>query len=101
MICARRVTEIRLVCPERGCIDPVMTDSLNCDAVTEIPPSAVINALTPAAFISKAEVRQWPLIGWLSAVNETVFLRRGSRGHARIINEEIARCMQAGRHVAL
>lgn len=61
----------------------------------------VINALTPAAFISKAEVRQWPLIGWLSAVNETVFLRRGSRGHARIINEEIARCMQAGRHVAL
>ena len=36
------------VCPERGCIDPVMTDSLNCDAVTEIAPSAVINALTPS-----------------------------------------------------
>ncbi len=61
----------------------------------------VINALTPAAFVSKADVRQWPLIGWLAAVNETVFLRRGSRGHARIINDEIARCMQAGRHVAL
>ena len=40
----------------------------------------VINAVTPAAFISKSEVRQWPVIGWLSAVNETVFLRRGSRG---------------------
>jgi len=61
----------------------------------------VINAVTPAAFISKSEVRQWPVIGWLSAVNETVFLRRGSRGHARIINEEIARCMAEGRHVAL
>jgi len=61
----------------------------------------VINALTPSAFISKSEVRQWPIIGWLAAVNETVFLRRGSRGHARIINEEIAHCMAGGRHVAL
>jgi len=61
----------------------------------------VINAITPAAFISKSEVRQWPVIGWLSAVNETVFLRRGSRGHAKIINEEIARRMAEGRHVAL
>ena len=61
----------------------------------------VINAITPAAFISKSEVRDWPLIGWLSAMNETVFLRRGSRGHARIINDEIARAMANGRHVAL
>jgi 1-acyl-sn-glycerol-3-phosphate acyltransferase len=61
----------------------------------------VINALTPAAFVSKAEVRQWPLIGWLAAVNETVFLRRGSRGHARIINDEIAQRMRDDRHVAL
>ncbi|WP_228720769.1 lysophospholipid acyltransferase family protein [Nitrogeniibacter mangrovi] len=61
----------------------------------------VINALTPAAFVSKADVREWPVIGWLSAVNETVFLRRGSRGHARVINDEIAECMANGRHVAL
>jgi len=61
----------------------------------------VINAITPVAFISKSEVRDWPLIGWLSAMNETVFLRRGSRGHARIINDEIARAMASGRHVAL
>lgn len=61
----------------------------------------VVNALTPAAFVSKADVRQWPVIGWLAAVNETVFLRRGSRGHARVINDEIAERMQDGRHVAL
>jgi 1-acyl-sn-glycerol-3-phosphate acyltransferase len=61
----------------------------------------VINALTPAAFVSKADVRAWPVIGWLAAVNETVFLRRGSRGHARVINDEIAERMQDGRHVAL
>ena len=61
----------------------------------------VINAAYPAAFISKAEVRSWPLIGWLAARNETVFLRRGSRGHARLVNGEIAALLGHGRHVAL
>lgn len=61
----------------------------------------VINAAYPAAFISKAEVRDWPLIGWLAAKNETVFLRRGSRGHARIVNAEIAGLLARGRQVAL
>ncbi|WP_173862668.1 1-acyl-sn-glycerol-3-phosphate acyltransferase [Zoogloea sp. LCSB751] len=61
----------------------------------------VINAAYPAAFVSKAEVRQWPLIGWLAAKNETVFLRRGSRGHARIVNGEIGALLGQGRHVAI
>lgn len=61
----------------------------------------VINALTPAAFVSKAEVRQWPLIGWLAARNDTVFLMRGSRGHARIVNGRIAALLDAGTHVAV
>jgi 1-acyl-sn-glycerol-3-phosphate acyltransferase len=49
----------------------------------------VINAAFPTTFVSKAEVRGWPLAGWLAAKHETVFLRRGSRGHARIVNGEI------------
>lgn len=61
----------------------------------------VINALAPAAFISKAEVRGWPVIGWLAAKSETVFLRRGSRGHARLVNAEIAALLHAGRNVAV
>ena len=61
----------------------------------------VINALSPAAFISKAEVRKWPAIGWLAATNETVFLQRGSRGHARIVGGEITGSLQAGTTVAL
>lgn len=61
----------------------------------------VINAVAPAAFISKAEVRKWPAIGWLAARNETVFLQRGSRGHARTIGGEIARALEAGSIVAL
>ena len=61
----------------------------------------VINAVLPAAFVSKEEVRHWPLIGWLAAKNDTIFLRRGSRGHARIINQQIAELLDKGRHVAV
>lgn len=61
----------------------------------------VINALAPAAFVSKAEVRQWPAIGWLAARNDTIFLRRGSRGHARIINMETAALLETGCNVAI
>jgi len=68
---------------------------------TVAPPAIVINAAYPAAFVSKAEIRQWPLFGWLAAKNDTVFLRRGSRGHAKIVNGEIAALLELGRHVAL
>lgn len=61
----------------------------------------VINAALPSAFVSKEEVRHWPVVGWLAAVNDTVFLKRGSRGHAKIINEEIAEILATGKHVAV
>ncbi len=61
----------------------------------------VINAVMPSAFVSKEEVRHWPIIGWLAARNDTVFLRRGSRGHARIINEQVAGLLGQGKHVAV
>ena len=61
----------------------------------------VINAAFPAAFVSKEEVRHWPVIGWLAEKNDTVFLRRGSRGHARLVNAEIAALLAAGKCVAV
>ena len=61
----------------------------------------VINAAVPAAFVSKEEVRRWPVIGWLAWKNDTVFLRRGSRGHARVINAEIADILGQGKVVAV
>lgn len=61
----------------------------------------VINAALPSAFVAKEEVRHWPVIGWLAARNDTVFLRRGSRGHAKLINEEVARILGQGKLVAV
>ncbi len=61
----------------------------------------VINSAMPAAFVSKEEVRRWPLIGWLAEKNDTVFLRRGSRGHAKVINSQVAEILDQGKHVAV
>lgn len=60
-----------------------------------------INALRPASFIAKTEIRQWPFIGWLAARHDTVFLRRGSRGHARVVNAEIDALLNDGRDAAI
>lgn len=60
-----------------------------------------VYALRPVAFISKAEISQWPFFGWLAKQNDTVFLRRGSRGHARIVNAEIDALLNAGMDVAI
>ena len=61
----------------------------------------VINTLRPAAFIAKAEIRRWPLFGWLAVLNDTVFLQRGSRQHARIVNEQINALLNAALDVAV
>lgn len=37
----------------------------------------VIGAHTPVHFLSKAEVRDWPIIGWLAAAAGTLFIQRG------------------------
>jgi 1-acyl-sn-glycerol-3-phosphate acyltransferase len=49
----------------------------------------VLGGLTPTVFLSKHEVRQWPLVGWLAARAGTLFIRRGD-GQAATINQQIA-----------
>ena len=34
----------------------------------------VINALHPCRFVAKAEIRSWPVLGWLAAAAGTVFM---------------------------
>jgi 1-acyl-sn-glycerol-3-phosphate acyltransferase len=60
----------------------------------------VINALAPAAFVCKAEVRGWPFIGWLCERTETVFMPRGSRSAAREASGIVAARLRQGWRVA-
>lgn len=60
-----------------------------------------INALTPVAFVSKDDVIKWPIIGKLARHNETIFLERGSRGHAHTIGHEMANRLKSGNWLAV
>lgn len=60
-----------------------------------------INAATPVRFVSKSEVRGWPVIGWLSAKTGTLYIERARRRDTARINHEIAAAMQHGDVVAV
>ena len=60
-----------------------------------------INAVLPARFVAKSEVRRWPLIGWLCDRTGTLFIERSRRSHTVRINRLIAQALQAGDTVAL
>lgn len=45
----------------------------------------VVGACEPTRFVSKAEVGQWPVIGWLANAAGTFYLRRGSGGTRDLI----------------
>jgi 1-acyl-sn-glycerol-3-phosphate acyltransferase len=56
----------------------------------------VINAWRPTPFVSKAEVRQWPLIGWFAEKLDTVFIEREKRSDAKRIMHELAARLERG-----
>jgi len=56
----------------------------------------VINAWRPTPFVSKAEVGNWPLIGWFARNLDTVFVEREKRSDARRIMHELAERLQRG-----
>jgi 1-acyl-sn-glycerol-3-phosphate acyltransferase len=56
----------------------------------------VISSITPAVFVSKSEVRSWPLFGWLASLAGTVFIRRGRRADVGPVNHEIEAVMAEG-----
>lgn len=49
----------------------------------------VIGSLTPAVFVSKSEVRDWPLFGWLASLAGTLFVDRQRRTQVGIVNQQI------------
>ncbi|UVK82272.1 1-acyl-sn-glycerol-3-phosphate acyltransferase [Pseudomonas sichuanensis] len=53
---------------------------------TDIP---LLGMLTPLSFLSKAEVRHWPVAGWLAEKAGTLFIRRGG-GDGQRLREQIS-----------
>jgi lyso-ornithine lipid O-acyltransferase len=56
----------------------------------------LLSAITPAVFVSKAEVRNWPLFGWLASHAGTVYVERERRTHVGVVNREIEAALADG-----
>ncbi|MGE0799192.1 MAG: lysophospholipid acyltransferase family protein [Lautropia sp.] len=60
-----------------------------------------INAIATSAFVAKAELRSWPLAGWLAALAGTVFIERGRRHAVHRVIETLKRRIRERFPVAL
>jgi 1-acyl-sn-glycerol-3-phosphate acyltransferase len=60
-----------------------------------------VNVTTPARFVAKSEVSQWPVLGWLVQRSGTLFVRRGVRSDAVRVNALVTGLLQQGRAIAL
>ena len=58
-------------------------------------------ALCPARFVAKSEIRNWPLLGWLSRNVGTLFIERKKRRDAARINQDIVTALENGDWVAV
>ena len=54
---------------------------------------ALLGQLTPLSFLSKSEVRGWPVAGWLAVKAGSLFIRRGA-GDSQLIREQMTRHLQ-------
>ena len=60
-----------------------------------------VDSVQPARFVSKADVRQWPLLGWLVACGGTLFIERERKRDALRVVHLIAEALKNGERVAV
>ncbi|WP_339486400.1 lysophospholipid acyltransferase family protein [Pseudomonas sp. EL_65y_Pfl2_R95] len=64
---------------------------------TDIP---LLGMIAPLSFLSKAEVRSWPVAGWLALKAGTLFIRRGA-GDSTLLNQQLSRHLQLSRNLLM
>ena len=91
--CARALREfgieIRVVgaFPERGALISNHLSYLDI---------AVFAALHPCVFVSKEEIRGWPVVGWMTTMSGTVYVARGHGGSAMRARQGMQAALDAG-----
>ncbi len=56
----------------------------------------VFAALHPCVFVSKLEIKDWPVVGWMTTMAGTVYVERGHGGSALRARERMQAAMEAG-----
>ncbi|MBC3875675.1 lysophospholipid acyltransferase family protein [Undibacterium flavidum] len=60
----------------------------------------VINSWQACHFVAKADIRSWPIAGWLSAQAGTIFLARGKQREVRRIYEGLVHQLRDNKRIA-
>lgn len=60
----------------------------------------VINSWQACHFVAKADIRAWPIAGWLSAQAGTIFLARGKQREVRRIYEGLVHQLRDNKRIA-
>lgn len=61
----------------------------------------LLDTVCPVRFVSKSEVRNWPVIGWLAVRVGTLFIERARRHDTARANQEVADAVRQGDCVAM
>jgi 1-acyl-sn-glycerol-3-phosphate acyltransferase len=61
----------------------------------------VMNAACPSRFVSKADVKHWPVVGRLVEASGTLFIERENRRDALRVVHHMAECLRAGERLAV
>src|SRR6202789_2937223 len=56
----------------------------------------VFAALHPCVFVSKAEIKGWPVVGWMTTMSGTVYVERGHGGSAMKARKGMQDAVDAG-----
>ena len=60
-----------------------------------------IAQVVPTVFVSKAEVRDWPVVGWLTRLADTLYIKRERKSDIPRANGDIAAAVARGDSVSL
>jgi 1-acyl-sn-glycerol-3-phosphate acyltransferase len=61
----------------------------------------VLSATARCSFVSKSEVKSWPLVGWIAAMTGTVFVDRGRRSQTHRLYPQMQERLQSGERLVL
>lgn len=92
LACLRRALPFRVSVKGRLPEQPMLWVA-NHVSWTDIP---LLGALQPLSFLSKAEVRNWPLAGWLAHQGGTLFIQRGA-GDSNRVGDQLTGHLRDGR----
>ena len=61
----------------------------------------IIHSLMLVGFVAKSEIKYWPILGWITMVGDTLFLKRGSAESRKGVINQIKKRLENDRSVAV